>query len=168
MARFSPRFDLKITDLAAKRQWLDTLDAMLRDARVLNDASWDLRRMRYVVDLERIGYGAHTVFDAKPRVFEYPTVACRLIISPVTSCVDGRDVAEVDGQGEILEALQLRDRQELALVSNYGTTRLKLGTDPSIEIKDIGPPNHERVISDYGNAGVDLDAAGELLRSRRL
>lgn len=169
MLRTASRLDLKITDLAAKRRWLDILDTMLRDARVLEDAQWDLRRMRYAVDLERIGYGAHTIFEAQERVFEYPTVACRLIISPVISCVDGRDVAEVeDGSGEILQALQLRDRRELALVSNYGTSRLQLGEDPSIFIKDIGAPNHERVIADYGKAGIDLHAAEELLRSRHL
>ena len=162
------KLDLKITELAAKRRWLDLLDTLLRDSRVLDEAAWDLRRMRYTVDLERIGYGAHTVFHTSERIFEYPTITCRLIISPVVSCVDGRDVAEVDGHGEVLEALQLRDRRELALVSNYGTTRLQLGPDPCLEIRDLGPPNHERVICDYGDPGVDLNRAGELLAARNL
>ncbi len=162
------QLDLKITELAAKRRWLETLDTLLRDSRVLSEAMWDLRRMQYTVDLERIGYGSHTVWQTQERVFEYPTVTCRLVISPVVSCVDGRDVAEVDGHGEVLEALQLRDRRELALVSNYGTTRLQLGPDPSLEIRDLGQPNHERVICDYGDPGVDMQRAGELLRSRTL
>ncbi len=162
------QLDLKITELAAKRQWLDILDTLLRDSRVLSEAMWDLRRMRYTVDLERIGYGSHTVWQAQERILEYPTVTCRLVISPVVSCVDGRDVAEVDGHGEVLEALQLRDRRELALVSNYGTTRLQLGSDPSLEIRDLGQPNHERVICDYGDPGLDMQRAEELLRSRTL
>ena len=159
--------DLRITNLSAKARFLETLDALLRDARVIGDSRWDLRRMRFEIDLERIGYEAHTVLVTHERIFEYPSIDCRLTVSPVVSCIDGRSATE-SWSGQTVEAVQLRDRRELALVTNYGTTRLGLGPDPALEIRDLGPPSEERVICDYGTPSVDLHRASELMRSRVL
>lgn len=162
------QLDLRITELGNKSRWLDVLDTVLRDARILGEASWDLRRMRYELDLERIGYEAHTVLVTHERIYEYPSIVCRLSIAPVTSCIDGRSTSPEAWEGQVLEAIQLRDHSELALVSNYGTTRLHLGSAAALEIRDLGPPTEQRVICDYGDPAVDLQRAGQLLRARLL
>lgn len=162
------KLDLKITELSTKGRWLDQLDRVLRDARVVGGAFWDLRRMRYELDLERIGYEAHTVLYTHERIFEYPTISCRISISPVVSCIDGRAGSPELWEGQALEAIQLRDRSELALVSNYGTTRLGLGPSATLSIRDTGPPSEQSVICDHGDPAVDLQRAGQLLRARLL
>ncbi|MEM1178123.1 MAG: hypothetical protein AAGM22_07260 [Acidobacteriota bacterium] len=153
------RLDLRINDLPTKQRWLQHLSSLLRDAQVLGDGRWDVRRMRYEVELERICYESG-------RSNEYPSITCRLAVTPVLSCVDGRDGVAESWVGETLTGLELRDRHELALVSSYGATRLRLGAGANLEIQDVGQPNEHHLVCDYGHAGVDLRRANELMRLR--
>ncbi|MEM8932462.1 MAG: hypothetical protein AAGE94_14870 [Acidobacteriota bacterium] len=167
-----PRLDLRITDLGAKRAWLETLDALLRDAPVLGSSRWDLRSMRYELDLRRVAYG--------PQISAYgrPWVPCRLTIAPVLSVIDGRG-SQGRSLGEYMEAIQLRDRRELALLTTGGTARLRLGDAPQLEIRDIGPPIEDRstvglpALATGRATGLpwadsDSQRVGQLLRARVL
>lgn len=154
------RLDLRINDLPAKTRWLSHLSALLRDAQVLGDGRWDVRRMRYEVELERICY--ESGYSSQ----EYPSIVCRLAVTPVLACVDGRDSVEESWVGETLAGLELRDAHELAIVSSYGATRLRLGAGAGLEIQDLGQPNDRHLVCDHGHAGVDLRRAHEMLRLR--
>ena len=157
------RLDLRINELAVKQRWLERLSAMLADAQVLGNGRWDVRRMRYEVDLERICYETGIAGEL---THEYPSIACRLSINPVLSFVDGRDGVEESWSGETLVGLELRDPHELALVSTYGTTRLRLGPGATLEVRDTGTPNDHHLVCDHGQPPLELRSAHELMRLR--
>lgn len=157
------RLDLRINELAVKQRWLERLSSLLADAQVLGDGRWDVRRMRYEVDLERICYESGVAGETAQ---EYPSIACRLAVTPVLSCVDGRDGVEESWAGETLVRLELRDSHELALVSTYGATRLRLGPGATLEVCDVGKPNDQHLVCDHGQPPLELRRAHELMRLR--
>lgn len=162
------RLDLRITDLGAKRAWLETLDALLRDAAVIGAARWDLRTTRFELDLRRAAYGPSLVTHGRP------WVPCRLAVAPVLSVIDGSGVPWRRSLDEQIESLELRDRREIALVTTAGSTRLRLGEAPQLEIRDIGPPTTTHiVVGPATTIGAPAPAAhchriGQLLRARVL
>ncbi|MEM6793758.1 MAG: hypothetical protein AAF725_07225 [Acidobacteriota bacterium] len=157
------KLDLRINELSTKRQWLASLSAMLRDARVLGAGRWDVRRCCYEVEFERVAFESRLWDGGR---FEYSTVPCRLSILPVLGCVEGR-ASEISSWGiERVKGIELEDAQELVLSTDSGLTRLNLSRGASLDIRDLEAPRPSHTVADYGDLAIDPYRADEMFRLR--
>ncbi len=160
--------NLRLTELPAKAEWLERLSALLRDAQIVSQGTWDIRSRCFEVSIIRIAYEAYTVVRGSEKAWEYPSVETRLTISPVISFVNDRDTADCpSGNWEQLQALELEDNV-LRFVTDCGLTKLTLGEEACLEARDMAALSSTHTTRDHRHPAVDLREARQILHAKVL
>ncbi len=161
--------NLKLTELPAKAEWLQRLSALLRDAQIVSQGTWDVRSRCFEVSIIRIAYEAYTVVRGSEKAWEYPSVETRLTISPVISYANDRDTTAChSGKWEQLESLELEDNDVLRFVTDCGLTKLTLGEEAYLEARDMAPLSSTHTTRDHRHPAVDLREARQILHAKVL
>ena len=158
--------DLKIRNVAEKGDWLARLSLLLRDALVLEQGTWDVRERRFELGLERVCYEYRDT-ETGPGVREYPGIACRLVVAPVSSF--GKDMDEDDGDfgdADELMSVALDGSDVLRLATRRGLCRLILGPDAWLEIFDVAEASHRRITRDHGESPIESADLRRLVNAR--